>query len=52
MFLKAINDYALGMERSLSIFRFGTEPIPRPLPIGAMEKHQRETEAALEAQEA
>lgn len=46
--LKAINDYALGIERSLSIFRFGTELMPAPLPVGAREKYLKEREAELE----
>lgn len=52
VYLKAINDYALGLERSLSIFRYGTEPMPHPLPVGAIAKHQEQVEAALEVQEA
>lgn len=46
--LKAINDYALGVDRSLSIFRFGHEFIPAPLPPGAIAKMQQEEEQHLE----
>jgi len=52
VYLKAINDYALRLERSLSIFRYGTEIIPHPLPVGRLEEYQREVEEALEVQEA
>lgn len=47
--LKAINDYALGVDRSLSIFRFGTELIPAPLPPGARDKFEKTREAQLVA---
>lgn len=52
VFLKAINDYALGYERSLTLFRFGTELMPAPLPIGSIVKYQQELEQALEVAEA
>lgn len=50
--LKAINDYALGLDRALSVFRFGIELIPAPLPVGALAQQQVELEAALELEEA
>lgn len=49
--LKAMNDYALGEERSLSIFRFGSEIIPGPLPIGSRDKASKAREAELAAQD-
>lgn len=49
--LKAMNDYALGIERALSIFRFGSEIIPAPIPIGARDKYLKQQEAELEANE-
>lgn len=42
--IKAMNDYALGIERSLSIFRYGKEIIPAPLPVGAREKYLQEVD--------
>lgn len=52
VYLKAINDYALGIERSLSIFRFGTERIPVPLPKGSKRKFEKEREQAASDTEA
>lgn len=51
VFLKAVNDYALGIDRSLSIFRFGTEMMPAPLPPGSIKQRQLDREQALEADE-
>lgn len=47
--IKAVNDYAMGVDRSLTIFRFGTELIPRPLAPGAIAAASQESERQLEA---
>jgi hypothetical protein len=51
VFLKAINDYAIGHERSLAIFRFGRELMPLPIPPGSIEAYARDREAEAEARE-
>lgn len=51
-YIKAINDYALGVERALSIFRFGQELIPAPLPKGGRNKFLKAKEKELTDREA
>lgn len=49
--VKAMNDYALGIERSISIFRYGKEIIPAPLSKGARALQAAELEAQADIAE-
>lgn len=42
--IKCANDYALRRPRSLVAFKLGSEPFPEPLPLGSMQRHERELE--------
>jgi hypothetical protein len=50
--VKALNEYALGTERSLTIFRFGREVFPAPIPPGAIKAAMKEREESLALEEA
>lgn len=50
--LKAVNDYALGHERSLTVFKIGKELLPTPIPPGAIKAEMVAREADLEREEA
>jgi hypothetical protein len=50
--IKAINDYALGNERTNAVWRPGVEPMPLPVAPGTREAASRAHEAALAAEEA
>jgi hypothetical protein len=49
--VKALNDYALGNERSMMIWRHSTEPMPALLEKGAVAAHAKAVEERLEEQE-
>lgn len=50
--IKAINDYALDRDRSVIVWRHGSEPMPAPLPPGAIEEASIAHENELAAREA
>ena len=50
--LKALNDYALGRDRLVVAFRYGTEPYPAPLPRGSRRRLERELAEKEKAQDA
>jgi hypothetical protein len=45
--IKAMNDYALGNERALTVFRLGSEPLPKPIAPGAVIEQMMMHEAEL-----
>lgn len=49
--IKAVNDYALGHERSVYAFKANVETVPAPIPPGAIRASMIEREAELEAAE-
>lgn len=50
--IKALNDYSLGVERQLSIWRHGSERMPALLPPGVREEHLLRAERELEERDA
>lgn len=50
--IKAMNDYALGVERQLSIFRWGVETLPLPIAPGTVEEYHLAREQQLVEEEA